>query len=140
VAGFDGHVTGGGARRRLSPRSEERGQMRIDDYRFGNITIDGRSYEKDVLLLPPRVLSPWWRKQGHRLDVADLDEVLAHAPEVLVVGSGAHGGMKVPGATVTRLESVGIGVEVAPTEQACRRFGELLADGRRVAGAFHLTC
>lgn len=114
--------------------------MRIDNYAFGTITIEGTTYTKDVLLLPPRVHSPWWRKEGHRLEMADLDEVIAFAPEVLVIGTGAYGLMEVPDDTRAALGERRIEIEVLPTEQAGRRFGELIAARKKVAGAFHLTC
>lgn len=114
--------------------------MEITGYRFGRIEVDGRAYHKDVLLLPPRVLSPWWRRQGHSLVLADLDEVLAYAPQVLVVGRGASGALTVPAETQRSLAAAGIEVEALLTEPACARFGELLGQGRRVAAGLHLTC
>jgi hypothetical protein len=114
--------------------------MHIEGYGFGRIKIDGSAYTKDVLLLPPRVLSPWWRREGHELVMADLGEVIAYAPETLVIGTGAHGLMKVLPETMEQLESADIKLEALPTEGACRRFAELFDQGRRVAGGFHLTC
>ncbi len=114
--------------------------MRIEDYRFGHLRIDGRDLRKDVLVLPPRVLSPWWRQAGHSLVPADLEEVFADAPEVLVVGTGAYGVMEVPEATRQALSAAGIEVEALRTEEACRRFNALVDQGRRVAAALHLTC
>lgn len=114
--------------------------MKIDAYRFGNICVEGRSYVKDVLILPPDVHCPWWRKEGHRLDLEDLDAVLSYAPATLLVGTGAHGAMKVPGPTSRDLASRGIAVEVLNTEQACQRFNSLIEQGCRAAAALHLTC
>ena len=51
--------------------------MAIDQYSFGQIDIDGRRYDADVIILPDRVLSSWWREEGHNLCEADLAEVLA---------------------------------------------------------------
>jgi hypothetical protein len=114
--------------------------LKITGYRFGRITVGGETYEKDVLVLPPRVLSPWWREQGHSLAPADLEQVLDEAPELLVVGTGAHGAMRVPSVTLQHLDTAGIAVEVMTTERACNRFNELLEQGLRVAAALHLTC
>ncbi len=36
--------------------------MKISDYSFGNITINGETYTKDVIIYPDRIFSLWWRK------------------------------------------------------------------------------
>lgn len=114
--------------------------LTITSYRFGQVTVGGETYEKDVLVLPPRVLSPWWRKQGHSLAPSDLEQVLDFAPELLVVGTGAYGAMKVPDTTLQHLDTAGIAVAVMTTERACNRFNELIEQGLRVSAALHLTC
>jgi hypothetical protein len=48
----------------------------IDKYSFGRITIDSRLYDADVLIYPDRIDDHWWRKQGHRLQLADLEALL----------------------------------------------------------------
>jgi hypothetical protein len=111
----------------------------VESYGFGHMVVDGEKYTDDLILLPGRVVSNWWRDQGHRLSVADLDEVFDAQPKVLVVGTGANGVMKVPDETRQAVRDAGIELEVARTDQAWKRYNEL-KDGRAVAGAFHLTC
>ena len=55
--------------------------MKITSYGFGRIVIDGKTYDKDVIILPEAVVSPWWRAEGHVLTPADLGDVVAVAPE-----------------------------------------------------------
>jgi hypothetical protein len=62
--------------------------MNIAAYRFGSIEIDGHTYTSDVIITPERVVDSWWRQQGHSLAVADLADVVAARPEVLVIGTG----------------------------------------------------
>jgi hypothetical protein len=33
----------------------------VDDYSFGRIVIDGQEEHADVILLPNRTVSHWWR-------------------------------------------------------------------------------
>ncbi|MHC4703718.1 MAG: MTH938/NDUFAF3 family protein, partial [Planctomycetota bacterium] len=70
--------------------------MHIDSYQFGKIVIDGTPYDSDCFILGDSVHANWWRKQGHLLEVEDLQLVIAAKPSVLVVGCGASGMMKVP--------------------------------------------
>ena len=111
----------------------------IQEYEFGRMVVDGEEYRKDLILLPSRVMPSWWRERGHRLDVADLEEVLGCRPDVLVVGTGAHGAMEVPDTTRDTLAKAGVELLVERTPEAARRYNELRAR-RRTAGAFHLTC
>ena len=111
----------------------------IGDYRFGRIVIDGQTYDKDVIILPDRVVANWWRREGHRLYPEDLEAVFEASPEVLVVGQGTPGRMRVSPEAARALQAAGIELIVLPTEAACRTYGELSA--RKItAAAMHLTC
>jgi len=115
------------------------GVPQIQEYRFGRMVVDGEEHTRDLILLPDRVVSGWWRKEGHRLDVDDLRVVFEAGPEVLVVGTGAYGMMKVPEETRRAVEAAGIQLRAARTGEAWRTYQDLR--GRhRTAGAFHLTC
>ena len=114
--------------------------MVIESYQFGRIVIDGAEYQEDVIICPGRVHAGWWRKQGHRLDLHDLEAVLEAGPSVLVIGCGASAMMQVPESTLTALQQAGIKAEVLDTPAAVARFNELQSQGINVAAALHLTC
>jgi hypothetical protein len=111
---------------------------RIEDYRFGRVVVDGDEQTRDVIVLPDRVLTGWWRADGHRLVLADLDHVIEELPERLVVGTGAYGQLRPDPEALSELRQRGVEVEALPTDAAVRRYGEL--DPRRTAAALHLTC
>jgi len=111
----------------------------IGEYDFGQIAVDGKVYNSDLIILPDRVIANWWRQEGHRLAVDDLQDVIAAEVEVLVVGTGKFGAMKVPPETVEALQAHGIQCEIAPTDQACQIFEELRGH-KPAAAALHLTC
>jgi hypothetical protein len=64
----------------------------LEDYSFGRITVDGSEQTRDLIVLPDRVVTNWWRRQGHSLAINDLNEVLDALPERLIVGVGATAG------------------------------------------------
>ena len=113
--------------------------MTIEDYSFGRIKIDGRTYTSDVIIFPDRVKDAWWRKEGHRLDPGDLTDAVAVSPAVLVIGTGDLGVMRVPEETLAWLRARGIDARVAKTDEAVRIFNALAGTGQAVA-ALHLTC
>jgi hypothetical protein len=117
----------------------------IESYEFGVLRIDGKEYHSDVIIYPEssrggcRVDGSWWRKEGHRLDRADLERVVKARPEVLVVGTGYYGRMEVPTETRELLKDAGIELYAEPTRQACEKYNQLKAV-RKVVAALHLTC
>jgi hypothetical protein len=111
---------------------------RIEGYRFGHVVVDGEEQTRDLIVLPERVLTNWWRADGHRLVLADLEEVLEEVPARLLVGTGAYGRLHPDPEAIEQLRRRGIEVEAMPTAEAVRRYGEL--EPRRIAAALHLTC
>jgi hypothetical protein len=112
---------------------------KIESYEFGRIVIDGQTYTADLILLPDRILTGWWRQEGHVLHPGDLDDVLEAALDVLVVGQGAYGRMRVTDETANAVCSAGIELVALPTREAVERYNALVA-GQRAAAALHLTC
>ena len=109
----------------------------IEDYGFGRIVIDGKTYTSDVIIFPKKVVDNWWRKDGHNLSIEDLTAVIEFRPKTLVIGTGASGIMKVKDETREFLESNGIKIIVEKTKKACDILNSL---GTDAVGAFHLTC
>ncbi len=115
------------------------GGSMISEYDFGCIVVNGKEYNSDLIILPDRIIDNWWRQQGHRLSVDDLREVMAADIDILVVGTGKFGAMKVPRETIEALAAGDIEVRVAPTDQACEIF-EQVRKQQPTAAALHLTC
>jgi hypothetical protein len=111
----------------------------IGSYRFGQIVIDGQAHRKDVIILPDRVIGGWWRREGHNLRPEDLKPVFEATPEVLVVGLGASGMMRIAEETKQALQDAGIELFALPTGQAVETYNRLRAE-RVAAAALHLTC
>jgi hypothetical protein len=111
----------------------------IDSYDFGRIVINGKRYNSDLIVFSDKVRDGWWRKEGHRLHVDDLKDVLEFKPEVLVVGTGYSGLMRIPLETRRYVESEGIEFLAQKTAEACETFNRLVKS-RRVVAALHLTC
>jgi len=111
----------------------------IESYSFGKIAINGKNYTSDVIIFPDHVQDGWWRKEGHMLRIEDLKNVLQAKPEVLVVGTGYFGSMKVPNEVREYLASMKIQLIVENTREAYKMYNRLVSTKRTIA-AFHLTC
>jgi len=111
---------------------------RLENYSFGRVTVDGFEQTRDLIVLPDRVVTNWWRRDGHSLAMEDLEHVLDSLPERLILGVGAHGRLHPDPDVIAELTRRGTTVECLRTDEAIRRYGEL--DERQTAAALHLTC
>ena len=114
--------------------------MKVEAYEFGRIRIEGREYHTDVIVFPDRVSPEWWRQDGHSLTMEDLKEVTAYGPELLIVGRGAYGVMRIPKETRGALQENHIQLIDDITGQAIQLFNKRIENRENVVGAFHLTC
>jgi len=114
--------------------------MRISEYEFGKIAIENETYTSDVIISPEQVIDSWWRKQGHNLDITDLDDIMKAKPDVLIIGTGYYGRMQVADETRQYLEGQGIKVHQAKTGDAVTEFNTMQKEYARVVAALHLTC
>lgn len=82
----------------------------IDSYEFGLIIIHGKEYNSDIIVFPEKVRENWWRKEGHSLCMEDLKEVVEckPKPEVLIVGTGYYGLVKILPEVENSLKTLGI--------------------------------
>ena len=112
----------------------------IDSYSFGRMTVNGTVYTEDLIITGGVVISPWRRKKGHSLCEEDLAGKMKEGTEVLVIGTGSYGVMKVPREFSERMERSDISLYIAKTGDAASLFNDLIKTGKIVTGAFHLTC
>jgi hypothetical protein len=122
--------------------------MHIESYEFGKMVIDGKEYTKDLIIYGDTVIDNWRREEGHILicdDLQPLWDLLGNkhfAFDALVLGMGSDGMMKL---SPDWKDWVKFDLWVhqsdrLPTLEAVSLYNKRLADGEKVAGAFHLTC
>ena len=107
----------------------------INSYSFGNITIDDQKFIKDLIIYPDHINSNWRRKTGHLLTEADIAEVLQHKPEIVIIGTGANGLMKVD----DKVKNLGMELIIKKTADAVTEYNRIYKD-KKVVCALHLTC
>ncbi|MFQ5892629.1 MAG: Mth938-like domain-containing protein [Candidatus Methanofastidiosia archaeon] len=111
----------------------------IQNYSFGSIVIDGKTYTSDVIIYPKKVDSGWWRKEGHLLQISDLSKVIESEPEILIVGTGNSGLMKISPEVKNLCKTHGIQLISEETSKACMTYNRL-KDENKVVACLHLTC
>ncbi len=116
--------------------------MKINSYSFGRITVNGKEYTGDIKIINGTVKPNWWRRQGHLLQLEDIDDIVEASPKVLVVGTGSAGVMRIDPQVEEQLSNLGIRLEAARSAQAVELFNRLVDElgPDKVSLAIHLTC
>lgn len=116
--------------------------MRIETYSFGRMVIDGEEYQNDLMICGNQINPDWFRKEGHRLQPDDLDWIVEREPDLLIVGKGSSGRMKVADETRSFLKEHGIDIWLGRTDEAVEYFNSKKGSGEPdlISAAFHLTC
>jgi polyphosphate kinase 2 (PPK2 family) len=111
----------------------------IDQFEFGAIVIDGRSYESDVIIFPDGTVEQWQAKDEHVLRPKDVKRLVKARPEAVIVGLGTVGNLRVRPQVEKRLQEIGVEIMTFKTTKACETYKELRGQ-RRVAALLHITC
>lgn len=115
----------------------------LTDLRFGSVTVDGKTYEKDVYVRADGKVKrrdKAIRKAGstaHEFTDGELKRVCKGGPRVLFLGAGHDGKVKLSAEGETFLRRRGIEHRLLPSAEAVKAYNE--ATGRK-ACVIHLTC
>jgi uncharacterized protein len=100
----------------------------------GWVRIGSQEYRASLVLTAETVVTGWAVSGFDSLTEADFAGLLVHAPEIVLLGTGAA--IRFPHPRQTRaLIEARVGLEVMDTAAACRTFNILAADGRKVVAA-----
>lgn len=118
--------------------------MRIDDTKFGNITIDGKTYDHDIVIRltgdvvkRKKKLSKKLYGTSHLVSKDEAKFVFEKGSKLLVLGAGQEGNVRLSPEAEAYLAKKGCEIVIQPTPQALRVFNE--ARGKKI-GLFHVTC
>ena len=115
---------------------ERPGTVSIRAVTDGAIRVGETIYETPVALTGERVLGAWEPTPIAELVAEHFRELLAEAPEVIVLGTGAAGQFA-PRELVFALARRSIGFEVMDSAAAARTFNVLAGEGRKVAAVLY---
>ena len=117
--------------------------MKIDDYSFGSITIDGEVYHKDLWIIDGRIkkrdksIAKSKFGTSHRISRKELKRVMTPKTRRIIIGSGNSGLVSLTDKAQKYLEGLGIEVEICKTGELSQRNIEI---NECDSGIIHLTC
>ena len=114
--------------------------MTINNYSFGKININDRIYTHDVIIMPDSIKSNWWRNSSHLLILEDISELIDNKPDILIIGTGRYGLMKVEKEVINYCKNNKIKLIIENTSNAVKKFNGLSKSYNKIIAALHLTC
>jgi hypothetical protein len=115
-------------------------ELKIEKYSFGRMIIDGQNYGNDLMICGDEIKRNWVREEGHLLKSDDLAWIVEKKPDLLIVGKGSSGRMKIDDSARSYLSERGIEIWLGTTDEAVDYFNSKQGGSELVAAAFHLTC
>ncbi len=111
---------------------------KIDLSTFGSITIDGKTFNHDIYILPSGKVEE--KEGGHNFTKEQAEYVLEENPEVVVIGKGISGMANLSSDARALLEEKEVEVfEVNTGSELKEKFNQL-SEIKRVAAIIHTTC
>ena len=116
--------------------------MKIEAFSFGEIRIDGVTYEHDVIIDRGKISErkkkrskPFRRAFGHT--PISLEEKIPWKCKRLVIGTGAYASLPIMKEVEREADERGVKLVVVPTAEAIDQLNE---SKRRTNAILHITC
>jgi len=117
---------------------------KIEDAKFGSVTIDSEVYEHDVVIRLSGVVEKRKKKlskqrygPSHTISLEEAKHILDEGAKHLIIGTGQSGMLKLSDEAEKYFRENGCSVVLLPTLQAVKVWNE--TKGKTI-GMFHVTC
>lgn len=106
-------------------------------YGDGYVVINQIRYEKNLIVLPDRLIENWPVISVSELEIQHFENLLPHALEIIVLGTGIA--YQFPSHSIlSQAAKMGIGIEIMDTKACCRTYNILVEEGRRVGAVLFI--
>ncbi len=116
---------------------------KIHSIRWGQITVGNQKTYKDAKLFPSGSRKWDWNETGTHhvpgIQPADVEELLEHGAEVVILSQGFHERLQVCDETKDVLNQQDVEFYILETEEATQKYNELRST-HRVGALIHSTC
>ena len=116
----------------------------IDQVKWGTISIDGATFEYDVVIgldgtvkKRKKKLSKQLYGTSHTISQAEAESFYEPGAELLLIGSGLFDRVRLSDEAAAYLAARNVQVQIEATPKAARTWNQLEA---QAIGLFHLTC
>lgn len=112
--------------------------VKIDSTKFGEVTIDGKTYYSDVTVFWDGKID--FRQKEHVIDLDEFMQLLARKLDILIVGTGQVGVVDVSRKVREIAEDRKVKIIELKTPYAIEVFNAYASQGKKVIAVLHTTC
>lgn len=118
---------------------------KIDKLSWAKIKVDGKDYHQ-VLLIGDKAISRDVNKLNklfgttHGVGDWEKEKLLSNKPEIIIIGNGWSGALKVDEKFKEKCKKVGVDLQTLLTQSAVAEYNRLIEKKRKVNALIHTTC
>lgn len=118
---------------------------KIDKLSWAKIKVDGKDYHQ-VLLVGDKVIPRDVNKLNklfgttHGIGNWEKEELLSNKPEIIIIGNGWSGVLKVEEEFKEKCKKAGIDLRILLTQSAVAEYNRLIEKKKKVNALIHTTC
>lgn len=103
----------------------------ITGYNDDCIFVNDEPYRQSLIVSPDSLITPWEVSRADQLNEENLAQVIRALPEIVIIGTGEKLVLPDP-KIIAYFAQYQIGLETMNTPAACRTYGVLAAEARKV--------
>ncbi|MFC1485395.1 MTH938/NDUFAF3 family protein [bacterium] len=111
----------------------------IQNYDFGILTYDNKTYRSDLIITQDKIICPWHRISGHFLQLVDLEIIKNENYDLLIIGQGYSSCMNISQDVFDFFKKINKKIWTGSTIEACKVYNNFYNE-KKIIAAFHLTC
>ena len=115
----------------LLQKEQNQNQIKIKDYKKGQLNVSGKLYDTPILLTPSALCTFDEVKLFADLTAEMLFPLIPKGTEIIVIGCGEKHQF-LPQSEIKQINDLGVAIEVMGTRQACHTFQVLTYEYRKV--------
>jgi len=116
----------------------------IEGSNFGSITINGETYDHDVVIRlngeikkRKKKLSKVVYGTSHKVSIQEAEYIFQEDADRIIIGTGQYGALNLSDEATKFFNEIGCKVDLIPTPDAINKWNK--TEGKLV-GMFHITC
>lgn len=119
--------------------------VHFDSSSFGEVVINGQSFG-DVLVVGGEIEArddPRLERElesDHLIGDWEVEELLSNQPEIVIVGTGTAGVLRIMPEVRRKFEKAGVELIAVTTPRAIEEYNSLVSMGKKVNALIHTTC
>jgi len=112
---------------------------------FGGVRVNGQDF-KQVLVIGEEIKERDEEKLNelygttHRIGSWEVEKLLSSKPEIIIIGNGQSGVLKVTDEVRKKIEAASAELKILLTPAAIEEFNKLYQEGKKVNCLIHTTC